>query len=121
MKFLPVCVLMLLSGVYASTLRASEGRVLTTERFHITITEHCEEGEVGCSDVSYLGVNKLTGKSILLKGKNQMVMCKDGITPCHSAYYDFKNSIYRYRVYPDGTLVIEKRGKQVLSEKGVWQ
>ena len=39
-----------------------------TEPFRITITERCEEGDVGCTNVGYVGVNKKTGDTIRLSG-----------------------------------------------------
>jgi hypothetical protein len=122
MKLLRVCLLICLLGLFMNTsASANEGSVLNTEHFRIRIIENCSEGEVGCHDVSYLGVNKTTGKSIALKGKNKMHVCSDGITPCHPVYYEFRNGVYRYLVYPDGVFVIEKRGKPIASEKGVWE
>jgi len=96
-------------------------QVLVTPSYKVTITEHCPEGVVGCDDVSYLGISIKTGSSITLKGTSVMVLCADGITPCHLSYYEFKHGEFRYLVYPSGQLTVEKGSKVLLSESGTWQ
>jgi hypothetical protein len=103
----------------ALEVQASE--VLVTPSYRVTVTEHCAEGIVGCSDVSYVGVNTKTGKSIRLSGKAVMVMCADGVTPCHLGYYEFTSGAFRYSVFPNGRLTVEKGGKLQLTESGNWQ
>jgi hypothetical protein len=101
--------------------KAQAAEILVTPNYRITVSERCEEGVVGCDNVSYVGVNTKTGKSISLNGKSVMVMCADGVTPCHLAYYEFKNGELRYSVFPDGRLTVEKGGKVIVSESGTWQ
>jgi len=93
---------------------------LTTPSFTIDITENCEEGVVGCGDVTYQGVNRKTGRSIKLKGAARMVMCADRKTPCHFESYQFKNGDVTYGVYPNGILTITKGNRVALKEAGQW-
>jgi len=79
---------LMLIAPFGGNARAAE--ILVTPTYRITVSERCEEGVVGCDKVSYVGVNIKTGKSITLNGKSVMVMCADGVTPCHLAYYEFK-------------------------------
>jgi hypothetical protein len=107
-------------GWTAAPCRAADREVLDTPHFHIVLTLHCEEGEVGCSNITYVGVNKTSGKSIRLHGSTYMVMCADGVTPCHAGFDEFHNGNYRYVIYPDGTLTIMRGKKELLTEKGQW-
>ncbi len=95
--------------------------VLETKSFRITITELCIEGEIGCSNVEYKGVNKKSGASIFLNGTTYMVKCADGVTPCHVGRYEFTNSDTHYYVYPSGQLEVVKAQKVLVSEQGEWQ
>lgn len=98
----------------------SDGQVLETASHRVTITERCDEGEVSCDTVEYVGRDKKSGASIRLTGTTRMVMCADRVTPCHVGYYEFRNGPYTYLVYPQGFLEVH-RGKQViLSENGEW-
>jgi len=110
---------LMLIAPFGGNARAAE--ILVTPTYRITVSERCEEGVVGCDKVSYVGVNIKTGKSITLNGKSVMVMCADGVTPCHLAYYEFKNGGVRYSVFPDGRLTVEKGGKVIVSESGTWR
>lgn len=94
---------------------------LRTKTYVVQITENCQEGEVGCRDVTYLGTNKNTGKSITLKGQAVMHMCPDRITPCSHEGYRFKNGNVEYRVTPDGMLVVSQGSKVIAKEQGAWQ
>jgi hypothetical protein len=93
---------------------------LTTPHFTVSLKENCEEGVVGCDDVTYHGVSRKTGKAITLKGKTNMVMCADGETPCHIGNYEFKSGAVLYAVYPNGTLIVTKGTHVLLNEKGQW-
>lgn len=113
-----VAAMLSIATLYAGSAQAAQ--TLTTPRYVVTIEEHCEEGEVGCADVSYRGVNRKTGKAITLKGRTRMVLCKDGVTPCHIGAYEFRNGAVLYSVFPDGNLVVTQAGKVVLREAGKW-
>ena len=116
MKFL----LLLASLVPIICLASGEPSRLTTPSYVIEITENCAEGEVGCNDVTYVGTSRKNQQSITLKGKANMHMCPDLVTPCSHAGYEFKNGNVVYRVTPDGALVVSRRSKVLLEEKGTW-
>lgn len=97
-----------------------DGRILETKTHRITITEHCAEGEVLCDKAEYLGRDRKNGASIRLMGSAHMVMCADGVTPCHVGYYVFRNGQYTYLVYPQGFLEVHRGQKTILSESGEW-
>lgn len=58
--------------------------------------------------------------TLTLRGKRLVVMCKDGITPCHPYGYEFYNSGVRYTVGDDGTLEVTKGAKTLVKEQGDW-
>lgn len=55
----------------------SQADKLTTPTFTITITSQCEEGVANYGKVGYIGINRKTGKSILLEGRDLMHYCPD--------------------------------------------
>lgn len=93
---------------------------LTTKTYSIIVTENCGEGDVACQDVSYVGTNRLNGKTIHLKGRTLVAMCKDGVTPCHHQGYEFRNGKYVYVVADQGWLEISRNDKVILYEAGEW-
>lgn len=93
---------------------------LTTPSFVIDIKENCEEGNVGCDNVSYVGTNKKTGNSIKLRGNTMHTLCADGVTPCRFLGYEFKNGAIYYRVSEDGELLVMQGKKVLVQEKGDW-
>lgn len=93
---------------------------LTTENYRITITAHCEEGNVTCHDVSYLGVDRNTGASIRLTGQTVSSLCADGVTPCRFQGYEFHNGEYFYFVSVEGNLIVRRDDQVLLNEAGEW-
>ena len=93
--------------------------VLITPTYEVEITENCEEGIVGCDDVTYVGRNKVTGKSITLKGKSIMHMCSGGADPCRHEGYEFKSGSIVYRVTHEGDLVVSSGSRVLVNEHGV--
>jgi len=97
---------------------------LTTPSYLITITVNCEEGVIGCDDVSYVGVNRKNKKSIYLKGRERMHYCPGdegdgpGKTPCHHEGYEFHNGKTKYFIGDDGSLEVSQGAKILLQEKG---
>ncbi|AMK76663.1 hypothetical protein A1342_19045 [Methylomonas methanica] len=105
--------------IFCSQLCAAD--TLTTASYVVTITRHCEEGDVSCNNVSYHGVSKKTGKSIDLKGSAKHAMCADGVTPCQFLGYQFKTGNISYLVLESGALRVVKGDKDVLvDEMGEW-
>jgi hypothetical protein len=106
--------------VVTSAAFANDGMVLETPSFRVTLREQCGEGVVGCDNVEYRGTRKRDRASIVLRGRAVMVMCKDGVTPCHIGYYLFRNGRYEYVVYPEGRLIVRRGTRELLSEAGDW-
>ncbi|MBW4582384.1 MAG: hypothetical protein KME42_22680 [Tildeniella nuda ZEHNDER 1965/U140] len=94
---------------------------LDTPNFKVEITTQCQEGVVGCDKVIYQGTNKRTGKSLKLSGKQIMSLCADGVTPCHSLGYEFRNGRYVYIVSEDGRLSVSEDKKVIVNELGTWK
>lgn len=113
----------ILAWTVVTTLSASAGTLETTN-FKVKITINCAEGVVGCDRVTYRGTDKNTGKSIRLSGKQIMRICADGVTPCQSLGYEFKNGKngeYTYFVSENGRLLVYRGKKLILNEAGKWQ
>jgi hypothetical protein len=106
------------------TCLSANAQTLETTNFKVKITINCAEGEVGCDRVTYRGTDKNTGKSIRLSGKQIMRICADGVTPCQSLGYEFKNGKngeYTYFVSENGRLLVYRGKKLILNEAGKWQ
>ena len=120
-SLLKLCLVTLLLG--ATQIKAE---ILTTTNYIITITHNCDEGEVGCDDVTYVGVNRKSKKTISLKGADLMHYCPSdlgdgpGKTPCRHIGYEFKNDKVNYFVGDEGNLEVTRGAKVLLREKGVW-
>jgi hypothetical protein len=93
---------------------------LITPNFKISIVRNCEEGNVSCDDVTYIGVNKKTGASIKLKGKTYHKNCSDGVTPCRFLGYVFENGNTKYYI-ENNTLYVIQNGETILEEVGEWK
>lgn len=94
---------------------------LLTKNYRIVVDRRCSEGNVICDNVTYLGINRKSGKSIKLIGSTWHHMCPDGITPCHFLGYVFKNGNITYYVGGDATLKITQGNKVLLEEKEIWK
>ncbi len=100
----------------------SLGDQLTTKNYVITITRHCQEGEVTCDKVTYQGVSKKSGQAITLKGNTKHTMCADGVTPCQFLGYEFKAGNITYLVLETGLLrVLKGENKVLVEEQGEWK
>ena len=102
-----------------SRLQAGPTGTLDTASFKIKIEVRCEEGEVTCDDVKYVGKNKKTGESLELTGKTAHHMDTDG-TPGKFLGYIFKNEGATYFLGEDGLLRVTKGEKLLLEENGTW-
>jgi hypothetical protein len=105
--------------IASSALRAGTTGTLDTPTFKIHIEVRCEEGEVTCDDVKYVGTKKKTGESLELTGKTAHHMAADG-TPGKFLGYIFKNEGVTYFLSEDGLLRITKGEKVLLEENGTW-
>lgn len=117
-------VLLLVAGPAAGA--QGSAFVLKTSSYVITIRVLCEEGVVDCDDIEYVGVNKRTGASIQLKGKDWIRYCEEdqgdgpGRTPCQHLGYKFENGSTVYYVGEDGDLEVLQGKKRLLHESGEW-
>jgi hypothetical protein len=96
---------------FASTINAETVR---TKSFLINIDRQCEEGNVSCDRVTYVGTDLKTGKAIRLVGKT---------INSRGSYrflgYEFRNGKYRYVISGDNySLLVYKGDKLILQEKG---
>jgi len=64
-----------------------------SQKYTARITSWCEEGNVGCDDVTLDSKSKRSGKSILLHGKTININCPD---VCNFRGYAFENADYTY-------------------------
>ncbi|MFL9877982.1 hypothetical protein PQR63_06320 [Herbaspirillum rhizosphaerae] len=102
----------------ASIAHAGNVQTLVTKTFTIDITTHCEEGEVTCSKVDYVGTrNGKPSDRIKLKGRTLTLANGQG----RFIGYEFKNGAYLYKVLEEGQLQIFKGGKLLQRETGVWK
>lgn len=100
--------------------QAVPAETLTTPSFEITVRENCGEGNVSCDDVSYLGISRKSGKSLVLKGRTIHTTCRDQ-SPCRFLGYEFVSGRTIYRVMEDGTLEVRRGDKILVHEKGSWK
>lgn len=103
--------------MYSNVLLAA---TLETDNYIVEIHTHCEEGVVGCEDVTYKGTSKRSGNSIELKGREWHSICADGVTPCRFIGYIFESGNVTYAVYQDGTLKVTQGENILVEESGEW-
>ncbi len=111
-------IIMVLLVMISSQAYAAE---LITKNYKIYIVSHCEEHNVKCDDVTYIGVHKKIRKSIKLKGTTLHETCADEVAPCKFIGYIFKKGYITYKVYSSGLLEVQNKNKVLLSEKGKWK
>ncbi len=100
---------------------AASTSTLVTPHFRVTLTERCAEGNVGCDDVVYRGVNRRTGGAIVLRGRHLVRLCADGVTPCGVRGFLFRRGAYRYAVSEGGTLRVTRGATVLVHEQGRWR
>lgn len=116
-----------LAAIAALTLAASTHahaqaeQTLETPGFTVRITQQCEEGNVTCDDVRYVGTSKKSGKAITLRGKTMHSLAADGVTPGAFQGYVFKSGRVSYTVFADGRLVVTEGKKTLVNQRGEWQ
>ena len=108
------------AAVVFVTALAHATQTLTTASQVITIDVRCEEGELGCTDVHFSGVERKTGRTLSLRGEEVYRLCADGETPCQFLHYRFEQGDLVYLLGDNGLLHV-KQGEQVLiEEQGEW-
>jgi hypothetical protein len=104
--FLPIAI----STAYASSVSAE---TIETANFQIKITRHCEEGNVSCDRVTYVGKDLITGKSIRLNGKTL-----NSSKSYRFLGYEFRNGKYLYYISDSNLLQVYRGKKLILQEQG---
>ena len=102
----------------------AHAQTLETPGYTVKITQQCEEGNVSCDDVRYLGTSKKSGKAIALRGKTMHSLAADGVTPGAFQGYVFRTgrvSSTVYTVYADGRLLVTEGKKTLVNQRGEWQ
>ena len=112
-----ICAVLVMLAMSSS--RAGTTGTLDTPSFKIKIDIRCEEGEVTCDDVGYVGKNKKTGETLELTGKTAHHMDGEG-TPTRFLGYIFKNNDVTYFLSEEGELRVTRGEKILLKEKGTW-
>jgi hypothetical protein len=107
-------------GGVASAHAVGKPEILCTTKYTLTIYLHCVEGEVGCSRLTGVLLNKSSGEKSKLTGSTHMVMCRDGVTPCHVGFDELRSRSITVRAYPDGTLEVDRSGSPSEKEQGSW-
>jgi len=110
--------LTLAASTYA---HAQAQQTLETPGFTVKITQQCEEGNVTCDDVRYVGTSKKSGKAIALRGKTMHSLAADGVTPGAFQGYVFKSGRVTYTVFADGRLVVTEGKKTLVNQRGEWK
>jgi hypothetical protein len=103
-----------------ASITSLQAGTLITPSYRITIESRCPEGEIACENVKYVGVDKRTGKSIVLIGREIHTMGPDGVTPARFLGYLFKNGKTTYFVGEDGELRVTQGSKLLVEEMGTW-
>lgn len=104
----------------SAVILAAQTDTLDTPTYRITI-QGCGEYVVSCDTVKYVGVNKKSGKSIVIVGSTVHAIGADGVTPSSFLGYEFKSGGARYFVSQDGELRVTRGSKVLLEEQGVWK
>ncbi|WP_306396412.1 hypothetical protein [Telluria beijingensis] len=101
--------------------QARAQQTLDTPGYTVKITQQCEEGNVTCDDVRYVGTSKKSGKAISLRGKTMHAMAADGVTPGAFQGYVFRSGRVTYTVFADGRLVVTEGKKTLVNQRGEWK
>lgn len=90
----------------------------STASFSIELTTFCS-GKGSCNDATYHGIRKRDGAALTMQGSAIRTDCAQPLCPVIA--YKFKNSSTEYMLSKvDDTLTVIKRGKILMTQKGVW-
>jgi hypothetical protein len=101
-----------IAGIMAVASTAN-AETIRTKSFLIDINRQCEEGNVSCNRVTYVGTELKTGKAIRLTGKTI-----NSSNSYRFLGYEFRNGKYRYIISSDNSLLVYKGDKLILQEEG---
>jgi hypothetical protein len=92
---------------------AASAETVRTKNFEIKIIRHCEEGNVSCDRVTYIGRDLNTGKSIRLNGRTM------NANHSHTFLgYVFQNGAYTYEITRNNLLLVSRGDRIILREQG---
>lgn len=100
-----------IAGIVAFSSAAS-AETIKTKDFQIKITVNCAEGNLTCNNVTYVGRNIKTGKSIRLTGK-KVTSGKN----YNFVGYEFRNGEYTYFVTTSNVRLQVYKGKKLILEQ----
>jgi len=110
-----------LAMAVSASAHAQAQQTLETPGYTVKITQQCEEGNVTCDDVRYVGTSKKSGKAITLRGKTMHSKGADGVTPGAFQGYVFRSGRVSYTVFADGRLVVTEGKKTLVNQRGEWK
>lgn len=96
----------------------AESRTIVTTNFIIVIVEHCEQGFLGCKDVSFVEVNKISGDAVKAKGIATVRTCSGTSDPCESTGWIFISGTTTYVVTQELLLTVSRGGRLMYQEQG---
>ena len=107
-----ITIIFLAFPVFAfADMKLAEQCTFETDDLWIKLINLCEEGELSCDKMVYIGLNKKTGYFITLTGKS--VISKRNY---NFLYYEFINNDTTYMITRDNNLEITQGGKLILSK-----
>lgn len=109
------------SAATAASAHARPRQTLETPGYTVTITQQCEEGNVSCDDVRYVGTSKRSGNAISLRGTTVHSRGADGVTPGAFQGYVFRSGRVTYTVFADGRLLVTEGKKTLVNQQGQWK
>ena len=110
-----------LAMAVSASAHAQAQQTLETPGYTVKITQQCEEGNVTCDNVRYVGTSKKSGKAITLHGKTMHSKAADGVTPGAFQGYVFRSGRVSYTVFADGRLVVTEGKKTLVNQRGEWK
>lgn len=103
-------ILLPIAGFIACDIAGAE--TLITKNFQIKIARHCEEGNMTCDRVTYIGKSLKTSKSIFLTGKTL-----NNSRSYTFLGYEFRNGLYRYIITNENILLVYRGDRLILREQ----
>ncbi len=112
--------LLALLAACATTKRPPQPETLAARSYTLFVWSNCQEGVVGCDNLSGDLMPAGTRNSVRLAGSTHMIKCADGVTPCHIGHYRLTGAGFSVLAYPDGTLEVKPPAGASVTEKGDW-
>ncbi len=92
-----------------------------TERYQISVSNHCAENLNICENVLFSVKKTETEEVSLHSGKSFNSQCKNNDTACKQQGYVFFSDSHQFIMRGSGILeIFDLNGKPVMQEQGVW-